>query len=56
MPKKSGVNKTYSFSQEVVDKLNEICKREMRSQTNVLEVLITERWTKLCAQTVETRR
>lgn len=44
MPKKGGINKTYSFSEQTVKKLEEICREEMRTQTNVLEVAIHERW------------
>ena len=40
MPKVNGVSKTYSFSRDTVEKLTEMCKTDMRTQTNLIEVLI----------------
>lgn len=44
MPKKKGINKTFSFSADVVEKLNDLSKYETRTQTNVIEVAIKDRW------------
>lgn len=41
MPKKNGVQKTYSFSKETVKKLQELCDIEDRSQTNMIERLVS---------------
>ena len=44
MPKKSGIMKTYSFDVETVGKLKRLCDKEHRTQTNMLEVLIADRY------------
>lgn len=46
MPKKNGITKTFSFDAEVVQKLNDLCKVEHRTQTNLLESLILEKYEK----------
>lgn len=40
MPKKDGVTKTYSFSRNTIAMLEEMCKYEHRTQTNLIELLI----------------
>ena len=47
MPKKDGIVKTYSFSFDTVSKLNVLCERERRTQTNYLEKLIFDKYAEL---------
>lgn len=47
MPKKNGVSKTFSFDKEVVAMLDDLCKAERRTQTNLIETLIVERMSKM---------
>ena len=47
MPKKDGINKTYSFDKETVRKLDDICKKERRTETNCIEVLIDKEYDKV---------
>lgn len=46
MPKKNGVMKTFSFDKDVISMLNDMCKVEHRTQTNLIELLIIERHAK----------
>lgn len=47
MPKKNGIMKTYSFAVETVNKLNELCKMEKRTQTNCIERLIEKEYERI---------
>lgn len=47
MPKKDGINKTYSFSNDIIMMLEEICRKERRTQTNFLEMIIEKEFNKL---------
>lgn len=47
MPKKNGIMKTYSFSEETIKMLDVICLREKRSQTNCIERLIEIKYNNL---------
>lgn len=47
MPKKDGINKTYSFSNDVIMMLEELCRKERRTQTNLIERLIEKEFIKL---------
>lgn len=42
MPKKNGIIKTYSFSNDIIEKMDILCKEERRTQTSLLEYLIAE--------------
>lgn len=44
MPKKDGVTKTYSFSRNTIAMLEELCKYEYRTQTNLIEMLILKEY------------
>lgn len=44
MPKKNGITKTFSFDRDVVAMLDDVCKAEHRTQTNLIELLIMERY------------
>lgn len=44
MPKKDGVVKTYSFSNDTIDKLKALCEWDRRSQTNCIEKLISDKF------------
>jgi len=44
MPKKNGIVKTYSFSQNTIEMLNYICEKDKRSQTNCIEKLIEDKF------------
>lgn len=46
MPKKDGINKTYSFSNDTIMMLEEICRKERRTQTNFLEMIIEKEFNK----------
>ena len=56
MPKRNGINKTFSFQQDVVEKLEWLCDDMMRTQTNVIEFLIREKWRELNAGKTEVNR
>lgn len=56
MPKRNGINKTFSFPQDVVEKLEWLCDDMMRTQTNVIEFLIREKWRELNAGKTEVNR
>lgn len=47
MPKKDGVTKTYSFSRNTIVMLEEMCKYEHRTQTNLIELLILREYCKM---------
>ena len=44
MPKKDGVTKTFSFDKAVVEMLDKLCAKERRTQTNLIEILIIEKY------------
>lgn len=44
MPKKNGITKTFSFDKDVVSMLDDMCKSERRTQTNLIEMLIVEKY------------
>lgn len=44
MPKKDGINKTYSFDKDTIRKLHVICEKEHRTETNCIEVLIDKEY------------
>lgn len=44
MPKKNGVSKTFSFDKDVIMMLDNMCKAERRTQTNLIELLIVEKY------------
>lgn len=46
MPKKNGVSKTYSFDKSVLQMLEDLCNREHRTQTNMIEMMIIEKHTR----------
>lgn len=47
MPKKNGITKTFSFDKDVVHMLDSMCKTERRTQTNLIELMIVERYSNL---------
>lgn len=47
MPKKNGVSKTFSFDKDIVTMLNSMCEAERRTQTNLIELLIAERYSSM---------
>ena len=53
MPKKDGVTKTYSFSRKTVAMLEELCKDEHRTQTNLIESMVIEKFNSLMERRVK---
>lgn len=47
MPKKNGITKTYSFDEETIKQMGKICSYEKRTQTSLIEFLISRHYSTL---------
>ena len=53
MPETKNIQRGWRFSSVTIDELKEICTKEIRSEVNMVEVLIHERFVKMQAADAE---